>query len=107
MKAMAHPHLSQALLGTPSASTSNSNKDSNSTLITQQSGQSSTSLIKSLLATKVNDCMTTTVSMKTATDCQNVAQVTPLIKENQLIFFDDSFQYFFIFINNHIVIQFV
>lgn len=94
MKAMAHPHLSQALLGTPSASTSNSNKDSNSTLITQQSGQSSTSLIKSLLATKVNDCMTTTVSMKTATDCQNVAQVTPLIKENQLIFLMIAFNIF-------------
>lgn len=75
---MAHPHLSQALLGSSSASssstsativTASSNKDN------QLNQSSSTSLIKSLLATKVNDCMTT-VSMRTATDCQNVAQVT-------------------------------
>jgi AT-rich interactive domain-containing protein 2 len=66
---MAHPHLSQALLGSSSAqATAGSSKDN-------QAGQSNTSLIKSLLATKVNDCMTT-VSMRTATDCQNVAQVT-------------------------------
>ncbi|XP_044254837.1 AT-rich interactive domain-containing protein 2 isoform X3 [Tribolium madens] len=65
---MAHPHLSQALLGSNSAqTTAGSSKDN-------QAGQSNTSLIKSLLATKVNDCMTT-VSMRTATDCQNVAQV--------------------------------
>ncbi|RZC36970.1 AT-rich interactive domain-containing protein 2, partial [Asbolus verrucosus] len=65
---MAHPHLSQALLGNSSTqATPGSSKDN-------QAGQSNTSLIKSLLATKVNDCMTT-VSMRTATDCQNVAQV--------------------------------
>ncbi|KAJ3657293.1 hypothetical protein Zmor_009109 [Zophobas morio] len=66
---MAHPHLSQALLGSNSSgqATAGSSKDN-------QAGQSNTSLIKSLLATKVNDCMTT-VSMRTATDCQNVAQV--------------------------------
>jgi hypothetical protein len=69
VKVMAHPHLSQALLGSSSAqATAGSSKDN-------QAGQSNTSLIKSLLATKVNDCMTT-VSMRTATDCQNVAQVT-------------------------------
>nr|XP_023020407.1 AT-rich interactive domain-containing protein 2 isoform X5 [Leptinotarsa decemlineata] len=82
IKAMAHPHLSQALLGC-----SSSNMTTTSTTIVatsagvnaskeSQVGQtaSSTSLIKSLLATKVNDCMST-VSMRTATDCQNVAQV--------------------------------
>nr|XP_023020403.1 AT-rich interactive domain-containing protein 2 isoform X1 [Leptinotarsa decemlineata] len=81
-QAMAHPHLSQALLGC-----SSSNMTTTSTTIVatsagvnaskeSQVGQtaSSTSLIKSLLATKVNDCMST-VSMRTATDCQNVAQV--------------------------------
>lgn len=68
-KVMAHPHLSQALLGNGSSTTTaGTSKEA-------QAGQSNTSLIKSLLATKVNNCMTT-VSMKTATDCQNVAQVT-------------------------------
>lgn len=66
---MAHPHLSQALLGASGTTTTTS-----ATSGQKDSGQSSTSLIKSLLANKVNDCMTT-VSMKT-TDCQNVAQVT-------------------------------
>lgn len=66
---MAHPHLSQALLGSSSTPTAGTSKDS------QTPGQSNTSLIKSLLATKVNECMTP-VSMRTATDCQNVAQVT-------------------------------
>lgn len=66
---MAHPHLSQALLGSGTApSTPGSSKD-------PQAGQSNTSLIKSLLATKVNECMTP-VSMRTATDCQSVVQVT-------------------------------
>lgn len=90
---MAHPHLSQALLGNGSgkeivvvASSSSSPAtvapSSSSTSTAAPSGvslqgQSNTSLIKSLLATKVNNCMTT-VSMRTATDCQNVAQVTPL-----------------------------
>lgn len=74
---MAHPHLSQALLGTSSANSSSTVTTSVASVPTKDhsSQSSSTSLIKSLLATKVNDCMTT-VSMKTATDCQNVAQVT-------------------------------
>lgn len=74
---MAHPHLSQALLGTSSANSSSTLTTSVASMSTkdQLSQSSSTSLIKSLLATKVNDCMTT-VSMRTATDCQNVAQVT-------------------------------
>lgn len=87
---MAHPHLSQALLGN-GAAVSTSSKEamvaaSSSTTVSTTAastggiqGQSNTSLIKSLLATKVNNCMTT-VSMRTATDCQNVAQVTPLIQ---------------------------
>lgn len=88
---MAHPHLSQALLGNGAVAGSSS-KDAVAaatvtaavTTTSQQvtsgiQGQSNTSLIKSLLATKVNNCMTT-VSMRTATDCQNVAQVTPLIQ---------------------------
>lgn len=73
---MAHPHLSQALLGT---SSTNSSSTATPTVVASSikelNQSSSTSLIKSLLATKVNDCMTT-VSMRTATDCQNVAQVT-------------------------------
>lgn len=78
---MAHPHLSQALLGCTSATTVPCTStvtvgSSGGTKEIQSSGQTSnTSLIKSLLATKVNDCMST-VSMRTATDCQNVAQVT-------------------------------
>ncbi|XP_057671696.1 AT-rich interactive domain-containing protein 2 isoform X6 [Diorhabda carinulata] len=82
IKAIAHPHLSQALLGLGNTSTTASsgviNKDNLTTTSTSSTGAtgqtSNTSLIKSLLATKVNDCMST-VSMKTATDCQNVAQV--------------------------------
>ncbi|XP_056631017.1 AT-rich interactive domain-containing protein 2 isoform X5 [Diorhabda sublineata] len=82
IKAIAHPHLSQALLGLGNTSTTSSsgviNKDNLTTASTSSTGAtgqtSNTSLIKSLLATKVNDCMST-VSMKTATDCQNVAQV--------------------------------
>ncbi|CAG9840930.1 unnamed protein product [Diabrotica balteata] len=86
IKAMAHPHLSQALLGATAASTSTatttitvssggSSKDHQTMSTSTAAGQTSnTSLIKSLLATKVNDCMST-VSMRTATDCQNVAQV--------------------------------
>ncbi|CAH1286487.1 unnamed protein product [Diabrotica balteata] len=85
-QAMAHPHLSQALLGATAASTSTatttitvssggSSKDHQTMSTSTAAGQTSnTSLIKSLLATKVNDCMST-VSMRTATDCQNVAQV--------------------------------
>ncbi|XP_056631013.1 AT-rich interactive domain-containing protein 2 isoform X1 [Diorhabda sublineata] len=81
-QAIAHPHLSQALLGLGNTSTTSSsgviNKDNLTTASTSSTGAtgqtSNTSLIKSLLATKVNDCMST-VSMKTATDCQNVAQV--------------------------------
>lgn len=74
---MAHPHLSQALLGTSSANSSSTVTTSVASMPSKDlsSQSSSTSLIKSLLATKVNDCMTT-VSMRTATDCQNVAQVT-------------------------------
>ncbi|CAG9819624.1 unnamed protein product [Phaedon cochleariae] len=81
-QASSHPHLSQALLGanaatapattnaTPACQVSGAGKDNHS-----GSGQtSSTSLIKSLLATKVNDCMSS-VSMRTASDCQSVAQV--------------------------------
>lgn len=88
-QAMAHPHLSHALLGSSSSSTTTS------TIATMSSGAgtqvkveikqeaqqyvhagNSSSLIKSLLATKVNDACLPTVSMKTAaTDCQNVAQV--------------------------------
>lgn len=97
LKVMAHPHLSQALLGN-GATAGTSGKEQSATassaaaaVVTtvaaaaaQQAagtqGQSNTSLIKSLLATKVNNCMTT-VSMRTATDCQNVAQVTPLIQD--------------------------
>lgn len=79
---MAHPHLSQALLGN-GATAGTSSKEAAAATAPQQAagtqGQSNTSLIKSLLATKVNNCMTT-VSMRTATDCQNVAQVTPLIR---------------------------
>lgn len=91
-QAIAHPHLSQALLGLGNTSTTNTslttmtsssvvgviNKENqtaaSSSSSTGATGQTNTSLIKSLLATKVNDCMST-VSMKTATDCQNVAQV--------------------------------
>lgn len=71
---MAHPHLSQALLGSGCAN-STASGGSGATAVGAKEGQSSTSLIKSLLATKVNDCMTApVVSMRT--DCQSVAQVT-------------------------------
>ncbi|XP_066257245.1 AT-rich interactive domain-containing protein 2 isoform X5 [Euwallacea similis] len=85
IKAMAHPHLSHALLGSGSSSSSTSMTPLAAAplkLETQdyqlvQTGQSnSSSLIKSLLATKVNDACLPAVSMKIATtDCQNVAQV--------------------------------
>ncbi|KAL3266501.1 hypothetical protein HHI36_010671 [Cryptolaemus montrouzieri] len=77
-QALAHPHLSQALLGNTSSSTTTFttttlNKDSGQqqTIASQQG--SNTSLIKSLLANKVNECMST-VSMRTA-ECQKVVQV--------------------------------
>ncbi|ENN71330.1 hypothetical protein YQE_11990, partial [Dendroctonus ponderosae] len=88
-QAMAHPHLSHALLGSTTSSSS-STMSSMATSVTTttkaelkqdpqviHAGQSnSSSLIKSLLATKVNDACLSTVSMKAAsTDCQNVAQV--------------------------------
>lgn len=78
---MAHPHLSQALLGSGAITTpqtAGTSKDVQNITPTTTPGQTNTSLIKSLLATKVNECMTP-VSMRTATDCQNVAQVTQLI----------------------------
>ncbi|XP_066154556.1 AT-rich interactive domain-containing protein 2 isoform X2 [Euwallacea fornicatus] len=84
-QAMAHPHLSHALLGSGSSSSTTSVTPLAAAplkLETQdyqlvQTGQSnSSSLIKSLLATKVNDACLPAVSMKIATaDCQNVAQV--------------------------------
>lgn len=58
IKVLAHPHLSQALLGSSGTSNAGTSKDA-------ASGQSNTSLIKSLLATKVNECMIP-ISMKTA-----------------------------------------
>ncbi|GLV39949.1 bicoid stability factor [Carabus blaptoides fortunei] len=72
---LAHPHLSQALLGS-SASNTGTAKEATAagTTVTASvagastgtPGQSNTSLIKSLLATKVNECMSPhTVSMKT------------------------------------------
>lgn len=75
LKVLAHPHLSQALLG--SNTTASTSKET--------TGQSNTSLIKSLLATKVNECMIP-ISMKTTAlapaanqDSQPVvAQVTQL-----------------------------
>lgn len=69
---MAHPHLSQALLGGGTIATTQA---TTSKEVQSMPGQTNTSLIKSLLATKVNECMTP-VSMRTASDCQNVAQVT-------------------------------
>ncbi|XP_045481042.1 AT-rich interactive domain-containing protein 2 isoform X5 [Harmonia axyridis] len=80
IKALAHPHLSQALLGNSSTSTTTfttttliTNKDgSQQQIISNQQG-ANTSLIKSLLANKVNECMTA-VSMRTA-ECQKVVQV--------------------------------
>ncbi|XP_044750022.1 AT-rich interactive domain-containing protein 2 isoform X5 [Coccinella septempunctata] len=80
IKALAHPHLSQALLGNTSTSTTTfttttliTNKDgSQQQIISNQQG-ANTSLIKSLLANKVNECMTA-VSMRTA-ECQKVVQV--------------------------------
>ncbi|CAH0561488.1 unnamed protein product [Brassicogethes aeneus] len=94
IKAMAHPHLSQALLGTSSATSTTTLTTPTTTLTTPsvasvqqqvapKEGQSSTSLIKSLLANKVNDCMST-VSMKT-TDCQNVAQVAARQQQQRLL----------------------
>ncbi|KAJ8922596.1 hypothetical protein NQ315_007626 [Exocentrus adspersus] len=82
---MAHPHLSQALLGSTST-TSTSTVTSPGPSKESQSGQgsNSSSLIKSLLATKVNDCMST-VSMRTATDCQNVAQVAARQQQQRLL----------------------
>ncbi|KAF7270528.1 hypothetical protein GWI33_016488 [Rhynchophorus ferrugineus] len=83
IKAVSHPHLSQALLGgstatasgTSTAQSSSMKVDSKTDSAPQMQGSSS-SLIKSLLATKVNDACVSTVSMKSATtDCQNVAQV--------------------------------
>ncbi|XP_017768593.1 PREDICTED: AT-rich interactive domain-containing protein 2 isoform X3 [Nicrophorus vespilloides] len=71
---MAHPHLSQALLGSGCANTTtNASKDQ---------GQSNTSLIKSLLATKVNESMNP-VSMRT--DCQSVAQVVARQQQQRLL----------------------
>lgn len=73
---MAHPHLSQALLGSGTTTSSTTQAGTSKDIIlTTAPGQTNTSLIKSLLATKVNECMTP-VSMRTAPDCQNVAQVT-------------------------------
>ncbi|KAF5270062.1 hypothetical protein FQA39_LY08474 [Lamprigera yunnana] len=71
---MAHPHLSQALLGSTGNTTS---KES-------QTGQSNTSLIKSLLATKVNDCMSS-ISMKSSTDCKSVVQVAARQQQQRLL----------------------
>lgn len=74
IKVMAHPHLSQALLGSGCANTTtNASKDQ---------GQSNTSLIKSLLATKVNESMNP-VSMRT--DCQSVAQVVARQQQQRLL----------------------
>lgn len=78
---MAHPHLSQVLLSSGSsgsATTASSIKpEIQDTQIVQTGQSNSSSLIKSLLATKVNDACLPTVSMRVATtDCQNVAQVT-------------------------------
>ncbi|CAH1968878.1 unnamed protein product [Acanthoscelides obtectus] len=101
-QAVNHPHLSQALLGSQSSSSTSSTAVSagangtQSTLVTTTtttppvtsaaSGQaSSTSLIKSLLATKVNDCMSSTVSMRTATDYPNVAQVAARQQQQRLL----------------------
>ncbi|XP_060530218.1 AT-rich interactive domain-containing protein 2 isoform X3 [Cylas formicarius] len=96
-QALTHPHLSQALLGatTPStgatsvttltsaavpASVMPSGKQQPDATIKQElgavpGGTSSTSLIKSLLATKVNDACVSAGMKTAATDCQNVAQV--------------------------------
>ncbi|KAF5308291.1 hypothetical protein FQR65_LT06284 [Abscondita terminalis] len=71
---MAHPHLSQALLGSGS---NVAGKES-------QTSQSNTSLIKSLLATKVNDCMSS-ISMKSSTDCQSVVQVAARQQQQRLL----------------------
>ncbi|KAK4887370.1 hypothetical protein RN001_003641 [Aquatica leii] len=71
---MAHPHLSQALLG---SGTNVAGKES-------QTSQSNTSLIKSLLATKVNDCMSS-ISMKSSTDCQSVVQVAARQQQQRLL----------------------
>ncbi|VEN41269.1 unnamed protein product [Callosobruchus maculatus] len=90
-----HPHLSQALLGSTSSTTSATTTSTQPTLTRttsatvttvgqpQQQQASNTSLIKSLLATKVNDCMSTTVSMRTATDYPNVAQVAARQQQQQ------------------------
>ncbi|GJQ83093.1 hypothetical protein Trydic_g20104 [Trypoxylus dichotomus] len=78
---MAHPHLSQALLGSAAPQASTQAGSSKETV----TGQSNTSLIKSLLATKVNECMTS-VSMRTATDCQNVTtQVAARQQQQRLL----------------------
>nr|CAI5859948.1 unnamed protein product [Callosobruchus analis] len=102
-QAGSHPHLSQALLGstsststsTPSAATTTTtcSNATQSTLtrttttatVTTVGQASNTSLIKSLLATKVNDCMSTTVSMRTATDYPNVAQVAARQQQQRLL----------------------
>ncbi|KAK5644097.1 hypothetical protein RI129_007942 [Pyrocoelia pectoralis] len=73
---MAHPHLSQALLGS-SGNSNNSGKES-------QTSQSNTSLIKTLLATKVNDCMSS-ISMKSSMDCQTVVQVAARQQQQRLL----------------------
>ncbi|KRT80635.1 hypothetical protein AMK59_6340 [Oryctes borbonicus] len=78
---MAHPHLSQALLGSAAPQTATQASSSKETV----TSQSNTSLIKSLLATKVNECMTS-VSMRTATDCQNVTtQVAARQQQQRLL----------------------
>ncbi|XP_031339468.1 AT-rich interactive domain-containing protein 2-like isoform X2 [Photinus pyralis] len=73
---MAHPHLSQALLGS-SGNSNNSGKES-------QTSPSNTSLIKTLLATKVNDCMSS-ISMKSSMDCQSVVQVAARQQQQRLL----------------------
>ncbi|KAK9875639.1 hypothetical protein WA026_009438 [Henosepilachna vigintioctopunctata] len=78
IKALAHPHLSQALLGNISSNINTSTaaspmKEASQQQTTASQQGSNTSLIKSLLANKVNECMST-VSMRTA-ECQKVVQV--------------------------------
>ncbi|XP_064215038.1 AT-rich interactive domain-containing protein 2 isoform X4 [Tribolium castaneum] len=78
---MAHPHLSQALLGSNSAqTTAGSSKDN-------QAGQSNTSLIKSLLATKVvarqQKLLAQQVNATTTTTTSTADNKTPVKAENQ------------------------
>nr|CAH7715865.1 unnamed protein product [Callosobruchus chinensis] len=99
-QAGSHPHLSQALLGSTSASSSvpsattstcanatqtTLTRTTTTTTVTTVGQASNTSLIKSLLATKVNDCMSSTVSMRTATDYPNVAQVAARQQQQRLL----------------------